>query len=244
MATPAWLGATTGSAPSASQVNQLLGTHASSIVYTGTERDNQSTTGVGAVNSNGLWIAQSFTAGATYATGRAVMTFAVTGTPNQWVISIQGNTGGAPSGTIVSASAVAFPDDFATGSATALSVPLTGASLVSGTTYWLVANAVGDVSNFFSWSKSNQVSGASTSTNGTAWTAQAYGLLFQVWDNTVVQPPVHTYEDSAARWTTFAWTAGNQPSKLSEYTVAQAANDYVASTRSFTYSGTSLTTIA
>lgn len=233
MATPAWKGASTGSAPLAGQVNQFLGAHAATFVYTGAEKDNQSTAGSGAVNSNSLWIAQSFTAGSNYTSGRVVLTLAVTGTPAPWSLSIQSNSGTAPSGTVIGGP-VSLPPGFAPGAAATVSIPLQ-AALSSGTKYWIVANAAGDVSNFYAWSKSNQVSGASTSTNGTTWTAQSYGLLFQAWDNTTVTPLVHTLEDSAARWTTWAFNTQGTPSKLSEYTVAQAASDYVQSVRSFTY---------
>lgn len=233
MATPAWKGASSGSAPLAGQINQFLGAHAATFVYTGAEKDNQSTAGSGAVNSNSLWIAQSFTAGSTYTSGRVVLTLAATGTPAPWSLSVQSTTAGAPSGTVVGGP-VSLPPGFVSGSAAAVSIPLQ-AALSSGVEYWIVAAAAGDVSDFFAWSKSNQASGASTSTNGTTWTAQTYGLLFQAWDNTSVPPLVHTLEDSAARWTTWAFNAQGTPSKLSEYTVSQAANDYVQSVRSFTY---------
>ncbi len=233
MATPNWSGASVGSRPLAGQVNQFLGTHASTFVYTGAEKDNQSSAGSGAVDSNGLYIAQSFTAGSSYTSGRVVLTLALTGTPTPWSLSIQSNSGTAPSGTLL-AGPVSLPPGFVGASAAAVSIPLS-AALTNGTKYWIVANAVGDAGDFFAWSKSNQSSGASTSTNGTSWTAQSYGLLFQVWDNTVVQPLVHTFEDSGARWTTLAFNAQGTPSELSEYTVSQAANDYVQSVRSFTY---------
>jgi hypothetical protein len=55
---------------------------------------------------------------------------------------------------------------------------------------------------------------------------------------------LHTYADSGARWTTFAYNANGTPSKLSEYTVAQGSLQYVQSVRSFIYSGTLLTTVS
>ena len=242
MTTPAWNGATSGQQPLAGQINQFLGAHAATFAYTGAEKDNQSTAGTGAVDSNGLWVAQSFTPGSSYTSGRVVLTLAVTGTPAPWSLSIQSTSAGAPSGTVVGGP-VSLPPGFVPGSATAVSIPLRGA-LSSGVEYWIVAGAAGDVSDFFAWSKSNQASGASTSTNGTSWSAQAYGLLFQVWDDTTVAPLVHTLEDSGARWTTFAFNTQGTPSALSEYTVAQAANDYVQSVRSFTYTDGLLTSIA
>ena len=243
MATPAWVAASTGSPPLAAQVNQFLGTHAATMLYIGTERENQSTAGAGSATSNGLYLAQSFTAGATYTSGRVVLTLALTGTPSAWTLSLQSSNSGAPSGTVL-AGPLSLPPGFVGASPASVSIPLPGAAITSGTTYWIVANAAGDVSNFYSWSKSNQVTGASTSTNGTTWSAQAYGLLFQLWDATVVPPLVHTIEDSAARWTTFAVTAQSLPSTVSEYTASQAAGDYVQSVRSYTYTSGLPTSIA
>lgn len=240
MATPNWIGATSGQSPMASQVNQFLGTHAVTCVYTGADRDNQSTAGAGAVNSNGLWIAQKFTAGATYTSGRVVLTLALTGSPAPWTLSLQADSAGAPSGTALAS--ITLPSSFVPGSAGAVSMPLPTA-ITSGSVYWVVAQAVGDVSDFYAWSKSNQVSGASTSPTGSTWTTQAYGLLFQVWDNTAVAPLVHTYEDAGARWTAIGVNANTTVSSLDEYTTAQNAGTF-QSARSFTYGGTDLTAVS
>lgn len=242
MATPAYLGASVGSQAKAAQVNQFLGTHASTYTYTGTSQLSQVTAGTGGVNSNGLWIAQSFTTTGAFSATRVVLTLAVTGVPAPATISVQTSSGGAPSGTIVTGATISLPRDFVTGTAALISLPM-AATLAATTTYWIVMNAVGDASNFFTWSKSNQVSGASTSTNGTTWAAQAYGLLYNVYSGTG-GALVHTYEDSGAHWTSWAFTATGLVSKLSEYTVAQSANDYVASVRSFTYSNGELQTVA
>jgi hypothetical protein len=240
--TPAWIGATPGQPQLAAQVNQLLGTHAVIYAYTGVEHDNQSTAGSGSVASNGLYIAQSFTAGGTYTAGRAVLTLALTGTPAGLSLTVQSNSAGAPSGTVL-AGPIVVPPLMVPASAGLVSVPLSW-PVTSGTVYWIVTAPVGDVSDFYAWSKSNQVSGASTSTNGTSWTAQAYGLLYQAWDSTAVLPLVHSVQDAGARWSSLTTNANNTVSSLKEYTVAQGAGQYVASSRALTYSGTSLTGVA
>ena len=241
MATPAWIGATPGSPPLAAQINQFLGTHASTYAYTGAEHDNQSTAGSGAVASDGSYVAQSFTAGATYAAGRVLVTLALTGSPPPLVVTVQSSTGSAPSGTVL-AGPISLAPGFVPASAGAVSIPLSWA-VASGTQYWIVATAVGDGSDFYAWSKSSAASGASTSTNGTAWTAQSYGLLFQVWDSTAVLPLVHTVDDAGARWTTLGTNANSQVSSLNEYTAAQSGS-YVSSSRSMAYSGSQLTAVA
>lgn len=233
MSTPTWQGATNGQPPLANQVNQFLGAHASTEVYTGVEKDNQSTAGTGATNSNSTWIAQKFTAASSYTSGRVVLTLAVTGSPAPWVVSIQADSTGAPSGTALAS--VTLPNGFVPGTAGTVSLPLS-TTITSGSTYWIVAQAVGDVSNLYAWSKSNQVSGTSTSTNGTVWTTQAYGSLFQVWDSTTLAPLVHLWEDSGARWTTLSYATNGELTGLNEYTTAQGGS-YTQSVATVTYSG-------
>lgn len=238
MTTPAWNGATAGQPTLAAQINQFFGTHPSTLVYTGTSQNSQTTAGSGGTNSNSLYIAQSFVASSTYAAARVALTLAVTGTPSPATISIQTNSGSAPSGTALGTTAL--PPGFLSGSATAISIPLP-ASLTNATTYWIVINAVGDVSNFYTWSKSNQVTGTSTSTNGTTWTAQAYGSLYNVFSGNTGNL-LHSYDDSGVRWCTYAYNANGTISSLSEYAVAQGSS-YQQSVRTFNYSGTLLTSI-
>lgn len=242
MATPNWNGATAGQPTLAGQINQFLGTHSSTFAYTGTSQFAQTTAGTGGTNTNGLYLAQSFVTGASAVTvSRVALTLSVTGTPPPATVSIQTNTGAAPSGTVVGA-ATLLPPTFVTGSATSISIPIS-AALGATTTYWIVVNAVGDVSNFFTWFKSNQTSGASTSPTVAVWTAQTYGFLYNIFSGTT-GALLHTWEDSGARWTTFTYTAQSVPSNLQEYTTAQGTAQYVSSSRAFTYSNGLLTSIA
>lgn len=243
MPAPSWLAATAGFAPLAGQVNQFLATHAITYVWTGAQQAAQSTAGSGGTNSNSLWIAQSFaTAGGQTTTGYVVVTAAVTGSPAPWTFSIQANSSGAPSGTALTSAAV--PKEFLSGSPAAQAVMLPVTGLTASTTYWIVAQAVGDVSDFFTWSKSNQVSGASTSANGTTWAAQSYGLLHKVFDAATVTPLAGVWEDSGARWTALASNGSGQLTGIEEYTAGQAANGYAASARTLTYANGLLTGVA
>lgn len=240
MTTPNWIGATPNQPQLAAQVNQFLGTHAVTYLYTGVQQGGHATLGTGGVNSNGLYIAQSFTAGSSFSLGRIVLDFStVTGTPaGPATISIQTSSGGAPSGTALAT--VTVPPAYLSG---VVSVPLPCA-LVNGTGYWIVLSAVGDASDFVTWLKSNQTSGASTSTNGSSWTAQTYGLYYSYWDQSAVPPLAHTWEDAGARWTAWAENGNNQPTALQEYTVAQGSGQYVYSSRSLSYSGTNLVSVS
>jgi hypothetical protein len=240
VATPAWIGATPGSLPLAAQVNQFVGTHAITYLYGGALAGSQTTLGSGGVNSNGLYIAQSFTAASSFSLGRVVFGFnTVTGAPTgPTAVSIQTSSGGAPSGTALISTTV--PPQFL---ASNVSIPVPCA-LTSGAAYWIVLAAVGDASDFVTWLKTSQVSGASTSANGTSWTAQAYGLYYSLWDQSALPPLAHTWEDGGARWTSELYTGVNELSSLRECTVAQGSGQYVSSPRALTYSGTNLIAVA
>lgn len=231
--TPTWQGATAGQPALAAQVNQFLGAHNSTFLYAATQKVAQSTAGSGGVNSNSLYIAQSFTsASGQTQVGRVVLTLAVTASPSPLTVGLYANSGGAPTGSALVSAAV--PKEFLTGSPATLSIPLP-ATISALTQYWIVTTAVGDVSNFYTWSKSNQVTGASTSANGTTWAAQAYGLLYQVYDQTASGNLTHTYDDSGARWSLLAYNGSNQITQLAEYSVAQSSG-YIESNRTLTYS--------
>lgn len=234
MPTPTWQAATTGQAAKAGQVNQFLGTHAVQYLYQATQTAAHTTAGTGATPSNGLWVAQSFTTGsAQTAIGRAVLTLAVTGSPAPLAVSLQANVSGAPSGTPLVTTLC--PAEFLTGTANPTLLPLPATGLTTSTTYWIVAGAVGDASNHYSWSKSNQTSGTSTSTGGTTWTPQTYGSVFQVYDQSATGSLINTYEDSGARWTAFAYDNSGRATVLAEFTQGQTPTGYAVSERSFTY---------
>jgi hypothetical protein len=240
--TPTWLAASPGSPPQAAQVNQFLGAHAVTFIYTGNQKDAQLTVGAGSTASNGLYVAQSFTAGGTYTLGRFTLLVSVTGTPAPLTLTVRPDNAGAPSATILST--VTVPYGWIGAGSALVSFPAPNVAVVSGTKYWLVGAAVGDVSNFYSYFKSNQVTGASTSVNGTAWAAQAFGDVFFTSDLTVTGPLAHTWEDSGAHWTGIGTNANTTVSGLNEYTAAQVANDYVFSKRSLTYTGADLTKVS
>lgn len=242
MSAPAYLAATAGQALKAVHVNQFLGPHPATYLYPGASQVAQTTLGSGTVTSTSLYIAQKFTTSSAFALGRVVLSLAVTGTPVPTTISIQANSGSAPSGTpLVS---TVLPYQAGPASAGTVSIPLP-ASLSASTTYWIVASVAGDASDYFAYSKSNQTSGVSTSTNGTSWTAQSYGIYFAAFDQSIGNAmPVHTWADSGARWVTLAYNTALQPTSIQEYTAGQSATGYLYSSRALTYASGALTTVA
>jgi len=243
MATPSWLAATSGQPTQAGQVNQFLGTHNATIVFTGATQAQQTTAGSGSVSSLGTYIAQSFqTTGAQTTIGRVSLTLSKTGTPPPITLSIQANNSGAPSGTPLVTTLL--PQDFLGTSSANFSIPIPITGLTPSTTYWIVLNAQGTSGNIFSWFKSNQTSGCSTSTNGTSWSAQTFGLLYQVVDNSAVIPFAHTWEDSGVRWTILGYNVSGQLVTVAEYNQGQTATGYLLSVRSLSYTNGILSSVA
>lgn len=238
---PSWLGATSGQAAQAGQVNQFLGAHAATFLYAATLRAQAATAGSGSFGSNGQWLAQSFTtASGQTSVGRVVLTLAVTGSPAPTAISIYASSGGLPTGSaLVSTN---LPLEFVAGTASAVSIPVP-CTVTASTQYWIVMNSVGSTGNQFSWSVNNVGSGAAVSFNGTTWSTQTFGLMYQMYDQTATGALTHTWEDSGARWTGAGYSAANQLTNLREYTAAQASG-YVEANRTLTYSGTSLIGVA
>lgn len=242
---PAWQGATAGYSALAGHVNQFLAAHAVQYLYTGTLQVSDTTLAGGGFASYTGWVAQSFTAPAGMtATGYVLIEAAVSiGSPSPWPFSLQADIGGAPSGTpLVSA---VLPKEFPLlGTYSWQPVPLPASGLTPGARYWIVAQVTGDLSDHYAWAENTGSSGASTSASGTSWTAQSYGLVFQVFDASPVLPLAGTWEDSGARWTWLGYDTAGQVAGVTEYTAGQAANGYTASNRTLTYTSGLLAGVA
>lgn len=246
-----WLAAAPGPLPLAQQVNQFLVSHPTMYLYTGTQTAQQITAGATSTSSNSLWLAQSFaTAVGQTAVGYVTVPITTTSTSGTALapttLSLYANSGGAPTGSaLVSTTLTAEYANFASGGTATVLVdyPLPVTGLTASTTYWLVLHSTAST-GFYTWYRSNQVTGASTSSNGTTWAAQAYGFEYQISDQTASGALQLTWEDAGARWTWSNFNALAQLTQYAEYTVAQGANAYVQSTRTLTYSSGLLTKVA
>lgn len=233
--TNTWLGATTGQPPLAQQPNSHIGIHQMQTILNGTLRSAQSTaSGTSAfTSSNGTWLAQSFSTavGQTTIGYISISIAALSALGSQLApitIGLYASSGTAPTGSAIftilgtaeyinpAPAFVAFP------------MPVTG--LTASTQYWLVTQPQGNATFNYEWNQSNQTSGASTSTNGTTWTAQAYGFLYAVydqpWSQASGQPIVGLWEDGGARWQIFysgsvGSTSGPVLSNTAQYTTSQ-----------------------
>jgi len=250
--TPTWLGATSGSPPFAGQISQFLGTHSAQYLYTGVQTAAQTTAGSTSSNTNGLYLAQSFTTAAGQsAVGYVVVPVSTTTASGSLLatttLSLYATSGGAPSGSpLVSTVVTAEYANLATGGTATVKVPipLPVTGLTASTTYWLVLAAAGSASHSYTWYRSNQTSGASTSATGASWSAQTYGFEYAVYDQTASGVLAATWEDSGARWTALTYNALSQIASLAEYTVGQTASGYTQGYRALTYSNGLLTKAA
>ena len=242
MPVPTWQAPSAGYPALAGSVNQFLGAHQVQYLYAGTLQASQAVAGASYALTDDLWTAQSFTTGsAQTAVGYVQVSASVTGSPGPLALSLQASSGGVPSGTpLVTAM---LPAGFLSGSPAYVTVPLP-AAVTASTGYWIVAAATGDGFDYSSLQQSNQASGTSTSPSGTSWTAQAYGLLYAVYDQSPGGPLAATWEDSGARWTAPAYGSGGQMAGLNEYTAGQAPGSCAASSRTLTWTSGLLTGVA
>jgi hypothetical protein len=246
---PAWLAATSGQTPLAAQINQFFTIHPTTELYAGVLQASQATAGSTSTSTNGLYLAQQFSTGASQSViGYVSIPVTTTTTSGSSLatttLSLYANSSGAPSGSpIVSTTVTAeYANQSSGGTATKSVVyplPITG--LTASTSYWLVVAAAGGASSSYTWYRSNQTSGASTSPTGSVWTAQSYGFKYAVYDQTASGLLTASWEDSGARWTTYTYNALSQLSTIAEYTVGQTTSGYNQGFRTLTYSSALLT---
>lgn len=244
MTTPVWQSPTAGQLPRADHVNQFLVNHKVDLIYSSTRGSAQTTAGTGSVNTNGTYLAQSFTTAA----GQSNLGFIVlytsttggfTGLLPPTTVSLHADNAGAPAAAALQTVTVAA-EYVANLPLHNTYLPLPLASVSPSTKYWLVMKAAGDASHYFNWDKSNQTSGASTSPDGVTWTAQAYGLMYEEWTWMLTGfsgDPMFTWEDNGARWTYNDYTIGGGGglSTLAEFTAGQTATTYTQTYRTFNY---------
>lgn len=250
MTTPTWQAATATYSALAGHVNQYLTTHATTYMWTGTLQESNTTDAGTHVSGNGTWLAQKITLSASQTTtGWAVLpiySYTSSGSVlGPATLSLQADSSGAPSGTSLTSVTVYTEYAYAVSGGVAAQVPypLPASGLTAGGAYWLVLSPAGNGTAHYAWEQSTATSGASTSTDGTTWTAQSYGLGYTVYDQSAVAPLLGTWEDSGARWTAMSYTSG-QLTGIYEYTAGQSATGYATSSRTLSYSGTLLTGVA
>jgi hypothetical protein len=243
MATAPWLAASAGYKPQPGQLNQLLGAHNSLWIYSGNTLQVSEQTGSGLyVSTASQYIAQSFITGPSQTTVGLVnlQISAVGGSPvtasiSPLVVSLYASALGAPTGSALASTPVT--EQLVYSGPYWLPVPLAASGLTPSTPYQLVVSPAGTTAGYYAWQQSNQSSGASTSTSGTSWSGAAYGLMYEVYDQTgTAWPPQYLIADGGARTTAFTYNSASQLATITEQVMSQSgAVQY--SQRTLTYSG-------
>lgn len=248
--TNTWLGATSGSLPAATQQAALLGVHKVQMLYAATQQAGQTTNGAASTSSNSLWLAQSFTTGGGQtAVGYVIVPVTTTTTSGSSLapttLSLYANSAGTPTGAALGSVTVTaeYANLASGGTATnRLIYPLPVTGLTAATTYWLVLHSTAST-GAFTWFRSNQASGASTSATGSSWAAQTYGFVHQVFDQTASGLLTAVWEDAGARWQALTYNAAQNVTTLAQYTAGQGSG-YVQGYRTLSYSNGILTKAA
>lgn len=242
MATADWLAATVGQPARPGQINQFLGGHSSSWIFSGNTLQSSETTGTGLYQSSyGQYLAQAVSTTASQTTiGQVWMQLSTVGgspltaTIPPLTVSLYANSAGAPTGSALAT--VALSEQLVYTGPFWLVVPLAAANLTGGTVYWLVVSAAGGASTYYVWQQSNQTTGAAVSSGGTTWNPESYGFMYQLYDQTGASwPPLSMTDDDGAKVTTFTYTSGKLAT-ITESVVAQNNTSFFSS-RTISYSG-------
>jgi hypothetical protein len=226
---PTWLGATAQNPGNSGQVNQFLAAHNANYVYTGGVLQASATTGISVYDStDNTWLSQSFVAGSSQTTlGSVLLQIStvggspVTDTIGLLQVALYADSSGFPTGSPLAT--ISVPETYVYSSPFWVSMPLVAASITPGATYHIVVMAVGTVTNYYAWQQSNTGGGAATSPDGVSWTAQAYGLMYQVYDlSGTTLPVLLIYEDDGTFWTAFTYNTNGTLATVEQFAVTQS----------------------
>jgi hypothetical protein len=247
--TPAWLAATAGQASQAGQVNQFLTTHTSEFVYAGGTAVSSQPTGTGVYSDTlSQWLTQTITMGVSQTVIGSVQLQLSTigGSPTlslipALVVGLYADAAGFPSGPLLASSTVV--GTYVYSSPFWVTVPLVATGLAAGAVYHLVVAEVGTIGHYYLWQRSNQVTGAASSPDGVTWTNQAYGLMYQVFDQSGSGLLQLISDDNGAHILTFTYDALNRISQITEYTAAQGGTS-IQSSGTISYSNGLMTGVS
>lgn len=245
MATPSWLAASAGSRGDAGGIIQFLGGHNAQWVYAGALQSQQATGAATYESLASLYYSQLITTGAAQTViGRvALQLSAVGGSPTSATIGpltlgLYAAAAGLPTGSALATALVSEPYVYA--QPFWCSLPLYATGLSPSSTYCLVAYGPSSGAGYYAWQCSNQASGAATAPDGATWSAQPYGLMYQVYDTTASGQIQSIVADGGSRITNLAWS-GTTLAGVTEYTQAQNGTTLV-SARALTYAANGLLT--
>lgn len=247
MGSPNWLGASPGFVGLSGQINQFLGSHASVFGYSGSVL--QASGGSGAatyLSTDGVYYAQEFTTGASQtAVGSVALQLSTVGgspiteTISPITVGLYASSFGVPTGSPLAQATLV--EEYVYTSPFWVSVPLAATGLTASTPYQIVTTPAGTGTAYYVWQQTAALFGASTAPDGVTWTNQAYGFMYQVYDNSgSTGNPILLTDDGGARYTAFTYSSSGQPVTITEYTQTQNGLGLLQ-TRTITYSGNYVT---
>lgn len=243
MAAPTWLAATAGYVSLPGQINQFLTTHTSVWTYSGSTLQSSQATGSSVYTStDALYLAQLFTTGSSQtAIGQVLLQIStvggspITATISPLVVSLYASSAGQPTGSALVSTTLT--EQYVYSAPFWMPVPLPITGLTASTPYHIVVSPAGTSTAYYVWQQSNQVGGANTAPDGVTWTSQAYGLMYQVYDQTgTLWPPISLVDDGGVRVTSFTYNGTSQLTGITESVVTQSGGSFY-STRAIAYSG-------
>lgn len=240
MPTPTWEGASAGFAAQPGQVNQFLTGHNSVWVYSGSVVQASAIIGNSVyVTTASQYLTQDFTTGSAQTAISQVLIQVstvggspITATITPLVVSLYASSAGLPTGSALASATLTEQSVYS--APFWVPLPLV-ATVTPSTTYQIVVSAAGTGTAYYVWQESNTGSGAATSPDNVNWTQQAYGFMFQVYDNTgTTGPLLSMVDDGGTRTAQFTYTGG-QVATISEFAQTQNGAGQTQ-TRTFTYS--------
>lgn len=248
---PTYKAAVVGGPGNAGMTNQFLVPHDASIVYDSAALQESATTGSGVyTTTQDQYLSQQFTTSASqtnisqvWVQISAVNGSAITNNISPLTVGIYADSGGEPSGSPLGSASLVETAVFASGFWVIIPLVVTG--LTGSTPYHIVTSPAGDSTSYYVWQRNNLVAGASTSPDLIAWTDQAYGFMFQVYDGTAAGGSDWQFivEDGGARWSQYGYT-GSLVTSTTEYTADQTGSGSVEYNATLSYSGNLLTGIS
>lgn len=248
---PTYKAAVVGGPGNAGTTNQFLVPHDASIIYDSAVVRESVTTGSGVyTTTESQYLSQQFTTAASQTTISqiwlqisAVNGSAITNNITPLTVGIYADSGGEPTGSPLGTASLVETAVFSSGFW--VIVPLIVTGLTASTPYHIVTSPAGNATSYYVWQRSNLVAGASTSPDLIAWTDQAYGFMFQVYDSTAAGGIDWNFvvEDGGARWMQYTYT-GSLVTSTIEYTADQTGSGSVEYSATLSYSGNLLTGIS
>jgi hypothetical protein len=227
---PTWQAAAVGYGENSGLVGQFLGAHNSVWLYSGAQVVSQQAIGTGVFQSTqSLWLSQQITTGAgqTSIPSVGLQLSTVGGSPTSNLIppitlGLYADSGGVPAGPALAKVTVSCM--YVYGQPFWAVFPLGASGLTAGTVYHLVTNLVGTAGHYYAWQQSTAGTGAATSPDGTTWTGQPFGLMYQVYGPGGTGLLQTITEDNGAQLTTLSYDSLNRLTGIQVSVLGQDGN--------------------